>query len=80
MITVNLEYYAQFREQAKTGEEQWSTAAGSIAELYEELRAHHGFQLPRQVLRAAVNAEFSEWSRPLHEGDTIVFISPVAGG
>jgi molybdopterin synthase sulfur carrier subunit len=27
-----------------------------------------------------VNAQFSDWSRAVGEGDTIVFIPPVAGG
>jgi molybdopterin synthase sulfur carrier subunit len=27
-----------------------------------------------------VNAEFSDWSRPLADGDEVVFIPPVAGG
>lgn len=80
MITVHLQYYAQLRDQARTDEERWTTAAGSVMELYEELRAHHGFSLPQRTLRAAVNAEFSSWERPLREGDTIVFIPPVSGG
>jgi molybdopterin converting factor small subunit len=28
----------------------------------------------------AINAEFSDWSQPLLEGDAVVFIPPVAGG
>lgn len=80
MITVKLEYFAQLREQARTDEEQCTTGAASVAELYDELRERHGFRLPRNMLRAAINAEFSAWDAPLHEGDTIVFIPPVAGG
>jgi molybdopterin converting factor small subunit len=32
------------------------------------------------MLRVAVNESFSDWSRPLAEGDRVVFIPPVAGG
>lgn len=80
MITVTLQYFAQLREQAGAGGEQVSTAAGSLRELYVELGARHGFSLPAEALKVAVNAQFSDWSRPLRDGDTIVFIPPVAGG
>ena len=49
-------------------------------ELYEQVRAVHGFTLPRAMLRVAVNDEFSDWSQPLQAGDRVVFIPPVAGG
>jgi len=80
MTVVNLQYYAQLREQAGSSGEQVKTAAASLRELYDELRARHGFSLAADVLKVAVNAQFSAWDRPLREGDTIVFIPPVAGG
>jgi len=80
MITVTLQYFAQLREQAGAGGEQVSTAAGSLRELYAELSARHGFTLSPEALKVAVNAQFSDWDRPLCDGDTVVFIPPVAGG
>ena len=80
MILVNLQYYAQLREQAGMSGEQLKTAATSLRELYDELRARFGFSLAADALKVAVNAQFSAWDRPLREGDTIVFIPPVAGG
>jgi molybdopterin synthase sulfur carrier subunit len=80
MTVVNLQYYAQLREQAGMGSEQVNTAATSLRELYEELRARKGFSLAADALKVAVNAQFSAWDRPLRDGDTIVFIPPVAGG
>jgi sulfur-carrier protein len=80
MMMVNLQYYAQLREQAGMSGEQVSTAAISLRELYEELRARRGFSLAADALKVAVNAQFSDWDRPLRDGDTIVFIPPVAGG
>lgn len=80
MITVNLQYYAQLREQAGGSAEQVSTQATTLHQLYDELRVRHGFSLPIDALKVAVNAQFSDWSRPLAEGDTVVFIPPVAGG
>lgn len=80
MTVVNLQYYAQLREQAGMGGEQVTTTATSLHELYEELRARRGFSLTADALKVAVNAQFSGWDRPLRDGDTIVFIPPVAGG
>lgn len=80
MTTVTLQYYAQLREQAGLSSEQIGTAANTLRELYEELRARHRFSLPPEALKVAVNARFCDWDKPLGEGDTIVFIPPVAGG
>jgi len=80
MTTVTLQYYAQLREQACTSGEQVSTSATSLHDLYEELRSRHGFTLSSDALKVAVNAQFSDWHRVLCDGDTVVFIPPVAGG
>ncbi|WP_158753248.1 MoaD/ThiS family protein [Dyella sp. S184] len=80
MTTVTLQYYAQLREQARISGEQVSTSAASLRDLYEELRVRHGFSLSSDALKVAVNAQFSDWNRTLRDGDTIVFIPPVAGG
>ena len=80
MTVVNLQYYAQLREQAGVGSEQVTTTASSLRELYEELRVRRGFSLAADALKVAVNAQFSAWDNPLRDGDTIVFIPPVAGG
>lgn len=80
MTIVNLQYYAQLREQAGTSREQLNTQAATLRQLYGELRIRHGFSLPIDALKVAVNTQFSDWSRLLAEGDTVVFIPPVAGG
>jgi molybdopterin converting factor small subunit len=80
VITVTLQYFAQLREQAGAGGERLTTTAGSLGDLYDELRARHGFSLPADALKVAVNTQVSDWGRPLCDGDTIVFIPPVAGG
>ena len=77
---VTVQYYALLREQAGRGHESLRTAAGTTRELYEQLRERHPFTLPPELLRVAVNAEFAQWSTPLADGDTVVFIPPVAGG
>lgn len=80
MISVTLQYYAQLREQARTSVEQLDTSATSLRDVYDELRARHGFNLPAEALKVAVNARFSDWDVTLRDGDTVVFIPPVAGG
>lgn len=77
---VKVQYYALLREQAGRSEETLLTTAGTPRELYDELKSRYPFSLPADMLRVAVNAEFGEWSRPLAEGDAVVFIPPVAGG
>jgi molybdopterin converting factor subunit 1 len=78
--TITLQYFAVLREQAGCSEERLTTAAATPAELYDEVRARHGFTLPLALLRVAVNEEFREWSTPLAANDRVVFIPPVAGG
>jgi molybdopterin-guanine dinucleotide biosynthesis protein A len=77
---IEVRYYALLREQAGVSAETLLTAAGTPRELYRELESHHPFSLAPELLRVAVNSDFSDWSRPLAEGDTVVFIPPVAGG
>ena len=61
-------------------EETLDTSAATPADLYPELLARHGFTLPREQLKVAVNSEFADWTHPLLAGDAVVFIPPVAGG
>ena len=60
--------------------ETLETNAPTVSGLYEELRARHGFTLPGNRVRAAVNDAFVPQSHVLREGDRVVFIPPVAGG
>jgi molybdopterin converting factor subunit 1 len=78
--TVRVRYFAILREQSGLDEETVTTAAPTAAELYDELRARHGFVLARERLRVAFNDDFRAWTTPLQDGDTLVFIPPVAGG
>lgn len=77
---IKVQYYALLREQAGRSDEVLVTAARNPRELYEELRGRHPFSLAPDLLRVAVNAEFGEWTQALADGDSVVFIPPVAGG
>ena len=78
--TISVQYFAILREQRGQSQEDVSTGAATAGALYAELRARHGFTLPPNRVRAAVNDEFVSEGTPLHEGDRVVFIPPVAGG
>jgi molybdopterin converting factor subunit 1 len=80
MKIVHVQYFAALRERAGRGAETLETSAATPAELYADLAARRGLGLPRELLRVAVNDEFADWTRPLEDGDQVVFIPPVAGG
>lgn len=77
---IRVQYFALLREQAGRRDEALTTSAATPRALYAELAARHRFTLAPEHLKVAVNSEFSDWSRPLAAGDTVVFIPPVAGG
>jgi molybdopterin-guanine dinucleotide biosynthesis protein A len=77
---LNVRYFAMLREQAGRSSEQLQTQAATPADLYEELRQRRGLTLNPEFLRVAINDEFGDWSLPLSDGDTVVFLPPVAGG
>jgi molybdopterin-guanine dinucleotide biosynthesis protein A len=78
--TIRVQYFALLREQAGRSDESITTQARTPRELFDELKARYPFTLGPEMLRVAVNTEFGEWSQPLADGDTVVFIPPVAGG
>ncbi|HEY4972859.1 MAG TPA: NTP transferase domain-containing protein [Steroidobacteraceae bacterium] len=77
---LTVRYFAVLREQAGRSIEQLETQAATPRELYEELRRQRGLTLAPEFLRVAVNDEFGDWRSPLSDGDTVVFLPPVAGG
>lgn len=79
-MKLQLQYFALLREQRGLSEETLETDAGTPDALYADLRAKHGFTLPGDRVRAAVNGEFVPGAATLKDGDTVVFIPPVAGG
>jgi len=79
-INVRVQYYALFREQAGRSEESLTTTAATPAALYAELQSRHPFKLAPEQLKVAINTDFRDWTASLSDGDTVVFIPPVAGG
>ena len=77
--TITVEYFAVLREHAGKANEQLSTDAATPADLYAELNDRYRFP-NMQSLKVAINDDFSDMQAPLSDGDTVVFIPPVAGG
>lgn len=80
MLKVRLQYFASLRERRGLAREEIATAATTPADLYIELSGRHGFALPAEHVRVAVNGEFAELTHLLKDGDEVAFIPPVAGG
>lgn len=78
--TLTLQYFALLRDQRGLDTETLKTDAATAAELYAHLAQTHSFTLPTTALKVAINDEFATWDTPLADGDTLVFIPPVAGG
>ncbi|HQX25800.1 MAG TPA: MoaD/ThiS family protein [Pseudomonadota bacterium] len=79
-MTVDVLYFASLRDAAGRERERLDVPGGGLAALYEALRVRHGFALPRDRVRVAVNGAFVAWNHVPGEGDEIVFVPPVSGG
>ena len=72
-------YFASLRDDAGIAEEPVA-ARGTLAELYDGLRARHGLRWTRAQLRVAVDGDFADWDDPVRAGTEVAFIPPVSGG
>ena len=79
MKTIRIEYFAALREHTGLSREEVTTTAQNVDELYAELDGRHDFPAMGR-LKVAVNDEFGDWRTALADGDSVVFIPPVAGG
>lgn len=80
MTTVNVLYFASLRDATGRSDERVDSAAPDLRALYAELSDRHGFTLPIERLRVAVDGAFARWDAPLVDGAEVVFIPPVSGG
>lgn len=80
MAKVTLLYFASLRDAAGVDSETVDTGASGLAALYEEARWRHGFALPVERLRVAVDGAFAQWENAVPDGSEVAFIPPVSGG
>lgn len=80
-MDINVLYFASLADEANCQQEtvtvQQST---SLTELYDQLCQKHRFSRPQSDLRVAINDYFAKWTDAISDGDSVVFITPVAGG
>jgi len=80
MARVKVLYFASLRDAAGVAEDTVETDATSLRALYGRLRERHGFALPAERLRVAVDGAFARWDDAPAEGSEVAFIPPVSGG
>lgn len=81
MIEVTIKYYAKIKEHVGKGFEVLNFEAPlSIAQVYEHLDSRYRFPFESSYVTPALNNEYTESDQMVHDGDTLVFIPPVAGG
>jgi len=80
MTRVNVLYFASLRDAAGMASEHVESSQSDLRGLYAELQARHGFVLPGDRLRVAVDGAFARWDDLLRADSEVAFIPPVSGG
>jgi molybdopterin synthase sulfur carrier subunit len=80
MLSINVQYFASFREQAGVDSELFECEVTTLNELYEKLSQKYQFALPANMIQVAVNDEFASMNDLVVNHTKVVFIPPVAGG
>lgn len=80
MSRLTVLYFASLRDAAGVASESVEADAGDLRALYERLRERHGFALPVERLRVAVDGAFARWDEAPRAGSEVAFIPPVSGG
>lgn len=78
-MSVTVLYFASLRDAAGLASEVFDRPE-SLSVLYQSLCERHGFTLPPERLRVAIDGEFSNWDAVIGDGAEIAFIPPVSGG
>jgi molybdopterin synthase sulfur carrier subunit len=77
-MSIKVKYFASLREKlGRDGEEVAADGIDSVADVWK--RVAPGMELPPNTL-AAVNLDYAEMSRHVHDGDEVAFFPPVTGG
>lgn len=79
MTAVTVLYFASLRDAAGVDREIVAHD-GDLRALYAALRERHGFALPVERVRVAIDGAFARWDDVPGEGAEVAFIPPVSGG
>ena len=80
MKTVNVRYFAAFRDATGVGSESVETGAETLRALFRECAERHDALFEEQAALVAVNDEMADWDAAVSDGDTVLLFPPVAGG
>ena len=80
MTRITVLYFASLRDAAGVASEVVDSSDDDLRALYETLSARHGFGLPVERLRVAVDGVFARWDDVLRTDIEVAFIPPVIGG
>ncbi|GAB3732597.1 MoaD/ThiS family protein [Luteimonas pelagia] len=78
--TVTVLYFASLRDAAGIASERVDADGLDLRALYDALRRRHGFALPEERMRVAVDGAFARWEDRPADGAEVAFIPPVSGG
>lgn len=80
-MNVTLKLFAAVRDIVGDSSRELSVADGSTAvDVWASLTAQYPRLSAHPIPMVAINQEYAEPERPLHEGDELAFIPPVSGG
>jgi len=80
MKTIEVRYFAMFRETAGMAGETLSLDVATAMDVFEKTRSRHASNEPIGHCKVAINDEMADWSSPVSDGDTVLLFPPVAGG
>jgi len=80
MKRIAVKWFAAYREAVGTASEPVETAAGTAAELFDEMTGRHQELASFSRALVAINDEMADWDSPVADGDKVLFFPPVAGG
>lgn len=80
MKTLKLQYFAAMRDFTGSTEEMLQTTAVTPEDVWIELVERYQVNLKKNSLKVVVNDEFADWTTTLDDGDSLVYLPPVAGG
>lgn len=80
MKTVEVHFFAAFRELAGTESATLETGAETVEALFADCQARFPELFRPAASLVAVNERMADWSSALSDGDQVLFFPPVAGG